>query len=68
MLMPIPKGLSLIEAASLPEAYATSYLNIFIEGHLQSEQTAFIPAGASGLASVAIPLAKAFGAKVITEE
>jgi NADPH2:quinone reductase len=66
MLMPIPKGLSLTEAAALPEAYATSYLNLFIEGHLEAGQTAFIPAGASGLASVAIPMAKAFGARVIT--
>ena len=66
MLMPVPKGLSLIEASALPEAYATSYLNLFIEGHLENGQTAFIPAGASGLASVAIPMAKAFGARVIT--
>lgn len=66
MLMPIPNGLSMVEAAALPEAYATSYLNLFIEGHLQKGQTAFIPAGASGLASVAIPMAKAFGARVIT--
>ena len=66
MLMPIPKGLSMVEAAALPEAYATSYLNLFIEGHLEKGQTAFIPAGASGLASVAIPMAKAFGARVIT--
>lgn len=66
MLMPIPKGLSLEQAAALPEAYATSYLNLFIEGHLEAGQTAFIPAGASGLASVAIPMAKAFGARVIT--
>ena len=66
MLMPIPQGLSVVEAAALPEAYATSYLNLFIEGHLESGQTAFIPAGASGLASVAIPMAKAFGARVIT--
>lgn len=66
MLMPIPKGLSLEQAAALPEAYATSYLNLFIEGHLKEGQTAFIPAGASGLASVAIPMAKAFGARVIT--
>ena len=66
MLMPVPKGLSMTEAAALPEAYATSYLNLFIEGHLEAGQTAFIPAGASGLASVAIPMAKAFGARVIT--
>ena len=66
MLMPVPKGLSMVEAAALPEAYATSYLNLFIEGHLEAGQTAFIPAGASGLASVAIPMAKVFGARVIT--
>lgn len=66
MLMPVPQGLSMEEAAALPEAYATSYLNLFVEGHLEEGQTAFIPAGASGLASVAIPMAKAFGARVIT--
>ena len=66
MLIPVPKGLTVIEAAALPEAYATSYLNLFIEGHLEAGDTAFIPAGASGLASVAIPMAKAFGARVIT--
>ncbi len=66
MLLPVPKGFTMEEAASLPEAFATSYLNLFIEGHLEKGQTAFIPAGASGLASAAIPLAKAFGAKVIT--
>ncbi len=66
MAMPIPKGISYYEAAAFPEAYATSYLNLFIEGHLEAGQTAYIPAGASGLASVAIPMAKAFGARVIT--
>lgn len=66
MVMPVPRGITMEEAASLPEAYATSYLNLFIEGHLSAGQTAFIPAGASGLASVAIPMAKAFGARVIT--
>ena len=66
MVMPMPKNLSYEEAAALPEAYATSYLNLFYEGHLKKGQTAFIPAGASGLASVAIPMAKAFGARVLT--
>lgn len=66
MVMPMPKNLSFEEAAALPEAYATCYLNLFYEGHLKEGQTAFIPAGASGLASVAIPMAKAFGARVIT--
>jgi NADPH2:quinone reductase len=60
MLMPIPKGLSMVEVSALPEAYATSYLNLFIEGHLEAGQTAFIPAGASGLASVAIPMVVPF--------
>lgn len=66
MAMPVPGGLSMEEASALPEAYATSYLNLFLEGHLQPGQTAYIPAGAGGLASVAIPMAKAFGARVIT--
>ncbi len=66
MCMPVPKGLSMVEAAALPEAYATSYLNLVLEGHLESGQTVFIPAGASGLASAAIPMAKALGARVIT--
>lgn len=66
MVMSMPKNLSFEEAASLPEAYATCYLNLFHEGHLKEGQTAYIPAGASGLASVAIPMAKAAGARVIT--
>lgn len=66
MLLPVPKGLSMAEAATLPEAFATSYLNLFKEGHLEAGESIFIPAGASGLASAAIPLAKAFGARVIT--
>lgn len=66
LVMPMPKNLSYEEASTLPEAYATSYLNLFWEGHVKEGQTAFIPAGASGLASVAIPMAKAFGVRVIT--
>lgn len=66
MVMPIPQGLSFEEAASLPEAYATCYLNLFIEGGLKAGETVFFPAGNSGLASVGIPMAKAFGAYVIT--
>lgn len=66
MLMPVPKGLSLIEAAALPEAFATAYLNLFIEGGATEGQTLLMHAGASGLASVIIPMAKAFGLRVIT--
>lgn len=66
MVMPVPAGLSFAEAAALPEAFATSYLNLFIEAKLKPEETIFIPAGASGLGIAAIQLAKSFGAKVIT--
>ena len=66
MLMPIPKNCSVIEAAAMPEAFATAYLNLFIEGGLKAGDTLLMNAGASGLASVIIPMAKAFGARVIT--
>ena len=66
MLMPVPKNCSMIEAAAIPEAFATAYLNLFTEGGLESGNTLLMNAGASGLASVIIPMAKAFGARVIT--
>ena len=66
MVMPIPGKLTFAEAASLPEAYATCYLNLFREGGYRPGETLFFPAGASGLASVGSPMAKAFGAYVIT--
>ena len=66
MLMPIPNNCSMIEAAAIPEAFATAYLNLFIEGGLKEGNTLLMNAGASGLASVIIPMAKAFGARVIT--
>lgn len=66
MLMPIPKGMTLVEAAAMPEAFATAYLNLFIEGNAKKGETLLMNAGASGLASVVIPMAKAFGLRVIT--
>ena len=66
MCMPIPDGCSMVEAAAIPEAFATAYLNLFIEGGLKEGNTLLMNAGASGLASVIIPMAKAFGARVIT--
>lgn len=66
MLMPVPKNCSLIEAAAIPEAFATAYLNLFIEGKIKEGDTLLMHAGASGLASVVIPMAKAFGVRVIT--
>ena len=66
MLMPIPENCTLAEAAAMPEAFATAYLNLFIEGKIQPGNTLLMNAGASGLASVVIPMAKAFGIRVIT--
>jgi len=66
MLMPVPKNCTMAEAAALPEAYATAYLNLFMEGNIQPGNTLLMHAGASGLASVIIPMAKAFGIRVIT--
>lgn len=66
MLMPVPQNCSMAEAAAIPEAFATAYLNLFIEGKIKSGNTLLMHAGASGLASVVIPMAKAFGARVIT--
>ena len=66
MLMPIPKNCTMVEAAAIPEAFATAYLNLFIEGNIKPGNTLLMNAGASGLASVIIPMAKAFGIRVIT--
>ena len=66
MLMPVPKNCTMIEAAAIPEAFATAYLNLFIEGNIKPGNTLLMHAGASGLASVVIPLAKSFGIRVIT--
>ena len=66
MLMPVPNNCSMAEAAAIPEAFATAYLNLFIEGNIKPGNTLLMNAGASGLASVIIPMAKAFGVRVIT--
>lgn len=66
MVMPIPNGLSYVEAAAIPEVYMTAYLNLFHVGNAVKGQTLLMNAGASGLASAVIPMAKAFGLRVIT--
>lgn len=66
MLMPVPENCTMAEAAAIPEAFATAYLNLFIEGGIKAGNTLLMNAGASGLASVVIPMAKAFGVRVIT--
>ena len=66
MLMPVPESSSMIEAAAIPEAFATAYLNLFIEGGAKVGDTLLLTGGNSGLASVTIRMAKAFGLHVIT--
>ena len=66
MLMPIPENCSMVEAAAMPEAFATAYLNLFVEGGAKAGDTLLVTGGNSGLASVMIPMAKAFGLRVIT--
>lgn len=65
-VMPVPKGLSYTEAAAIPEVYMTAYLNLFSVGNAKAGETLLMNAGASGLASAVIPMAKAFGLRVIT--
>lgn len=67
MVVPIPTGLSLVEAASLPEVWSTAYLNLQLEaGGIRPGDICFIQAGASGVGLAAIQLAKLMGAEVIT--
>jgi NADPH2:quinone reductase len=64
--LPIPKGLSEVEAAAIPETFFTVWSNLFERGGLKSGETALIHGGTSGIGTTAIQLAKAFGARVIT--
>ncbi|MHB8898828.1 MAG: NAD(P)H-quinone oxidoreductase [Thermoguttaceae bacterium] len=66
MVLPVPKGLSMVEAAAIPEAFATSWLNLCIEGAIKAGDTVLIHAGASGLGIAAIQLVKTLGGKVMT--
>ena len=63
--LPVPKGLSDVEAASLPETFFTVWSNVFDRAHLQAGETLLIQGGTSGIGVTAIQLAKAAGATVI---
>ncbi|HEY9218953.1 MAG TPA: NAD(P)H-quinone oxidoreductase, partial [Phenylobacterium sp.] len=63
--LPIPKGLSPIEAAALPETVFTVYANVFEHGALKAGETLLIHGATSGIGTTAIQMAKAAGAKVI---
>jgi NADPH:quinone reductase len=62
--LPVPKGLSDIEAASLPETFFTVWSNVFDRARLQQGETLLIQGGSSGIGVTAIQLAKAMGATV----
>lgn len=64
--LPVPQGMSMEQAAVLPENYFTVWTNVFERGRLAAGQTILIHGGSSGIGLTAIQLAKAFGAKVIT--
>lgn len=59
--LPIPEGLSLVEAATLPETYFTVWSNVFDRGQLKKGETLLVHGGASGIGTTAILLARAFG-------
>ncbi|MDO9106124.1 MAG: NAD(P)H-quinone oxidoreductase [Methylovulum sp.] len=65
LCLPIPKGLSFIEAAALPETFFTVWSNVFDRGGLLANETLLVHGGSSGIGTTAIQLAKAFAAKVI---
>ncbi|WP_329400433.1 NAD(P)H-quinone oxidoreductase [Streptomyces melanogenes] len=63
-LLPVPEGVSLTVAASLPEAVATVWSNVFMVAHLRPGETLLVHGGASGIGTMAIQLGKAVGARV----
>jgi putative PIG3 family NAD(P)H quinone oxidoreductase len=64
--LPIPTGLTDVEAAAIPETYFTVWTNVFQRGGLKAGETLLVHGGTSGIGTTAILLAKAFGANVIT--
>lgn len=63
-VLPVPKGMDLVEAAALPEAYCTVWTNMIERGRLQAGERILIHGGTSGIGSTAIVLARALGAEV----
>jgi NADPH2:quinone reductase len=64
--IPVPEGLSMVEAAAIPETFFTVWHNVFQRGGLKSGEILLVHGGSSGIGTTAIQLAKAFGATVIT--
>lgn len=64
-VLPIPKGLSYVEAAAIPETFFTVWYNLFFIGKLKKYETVLIHGGSSGIGTTAIQLAKLLGSKII---
>jgi NADPH2:quinone reductase len=64
--LPVPTGLTLIQAAAIPETALTVWANVFQRGHLAAGETFLVHGGSSGIGTMAIQLAKTLGAHVLT--
>ena len=65
-LMPVPPGISLVDAAALPEAYLTAWLNLIVLGRLQPGERVLIQGGSGGVGTAALQLCRDLGAEVWT--
>jgi len=65
-VLPVPHGLTMIEAAAIPETFFTVWTNVFERGRLQAGETILIHGGTSGIGTTAIQLARAKGAIILT--
>jgi NADPH2:quinone reductase len=63
--LPVPEGISLVDAGGLPETFCTVWTNVFERMHLQAGEVFLVQGGSSGIGVTAIQLAKAFGAKAL---
>ncbi|MDZ7591421.1 MAG: NAD(P)H-quinone oxidoreductase [Rubrivivax sp.] len=63
--LPVPLGLNMVQAASLPETFFTVWQNVFVIARLQAGETLLVQGGSSGIGVTAIQLAKALGSRVI---
>ena len=64
LCLPVPDGISLVEAAAIPETFFTVWTNLFDRGHCKSGDTVLIHGGTSGIGTTAIQLAAVWGARV----
>ena len=65
-ILPIPKGLNVVDAAAIPETFFTVWTNLFNSGSLKKNETLLIHGGASGIGITAVLIAKAMGIKFLT--